>query len=737
MRADALGLFWQDLPKLPKTKEDEKFLPPSPTWLRADFLPFLEDALKFDIPLMSDEDLISAWQGQHELIFDIECYINYFLIMFKDKITNKVIYFERINANSWSQDPRKLYWIIANMTIKGFNSNSYDLPILALALAGKSNAQLKAATNMIIGEGYRGWQVLQKLRVKKLPADHIDIIEVAPLTGSLKIYGGRAGTAKMQDLPFHPETELSLHQAAVTRFYCVNDLNTTIDLDNKLQDEQELRQSMSEEYGVDLRSKSDAQIAEAVISHEIEKLTGRKPVKPMIEPGTAYKYHVPEWLTFQTPLMNNVLNIVKRTIFVVSDKGSIGMPPELAKLKINIGSSTYTMGIGGLHSNEKASTHFSDELYQLQDDDVESYYPRIILNLGLFPKHLGRVFLQVFNSIVERRLTAKHNASKFKAEGADKVSRDYKKTADSLKIVINGTFGKLGSKHSIFYSPDLLIQTTLTGQLALLQLIEMLELAGISVVSANTDGIVSKCPRRLMQTRDHILAYWQQMTAFKLEGTQYRILASKDVNNYFAVKTNGEVKAKGAYTKPGLKKNFTSPICSQAVEAYLGSATPIEETVQDCDNLQAFLSIRNVSGGAVEVTYNDPGCNATFDEMKHHLLRTGWVNIVEEHMWVKQEWIDNNEPFEKMAVATRVAYDQARYMPTRHKYLGKAIRWYYGTLADNQRRHIIYAKNGNRVPKTDQAKELMELPQTIPSDLDYDWYINEAQRILKDVGYPL
>lgn len=737
MRADALGLFWQDEPKLPKSKEEDKFLPPPPTWESDLHLPYLEEARAFDVPLMTDDDLMHAWQNQHELVYDIECYINYILIGFIDTVTGKVIYFERYGDEGWNDDLRKLSWIMASMTTKGFNSLGYDNPICALALAGKPNQQLKAATNMIIGEGYRGWQVLQKLRVKKLQCDHIDIMEVAPLGGSLKIYGGRAGTRKMQDLPIHHDRTLTPDQRDVVRYYWVNDLQTTIDLDAKLGDELELRATMSEEYNVDLRSKSDAQIAEAVISHEIEKITGRRPVKPIIEPGTAYRYNVPEWMSFQSPLMQNVLNIVRNTLFVVSEKGSIGMPPELASLKINIGESTYTMGIGGLHSTEKSVTHFSDEMFQLEDDDVESYYPRIILNLGLYPQHLGRVFLEVFNSIVERRLDAKHNAAKFKTQGNKDLAKDYKSVADSLKIVINGTFGKLGSKHSIFYSPDLLIQTTLTGQLALLMLIEMLELAGIPVVSANTDGIVSKCPRRLMETRDAILAYWQQITEFKLEGSEYKALCSKDVNNYFAVKNNGEVKAKGLYAKPGLKKNHTTPICSRAAEAFLGSGKPVEETIRECKEVQQFTSIRNVAGGAVQVLYEDKGSNPTLDEMLEQLGRTGWKQYGSDHMWIHQSWVDDGKPYEKMAIATRVAYDQARWMPIDHMYLGKAVRWYYADVPEKHHRRFLYAKNGNSVPKTQGAMELMEMDGSIPEDLDYQWYINEANRILKDVGYPL
>ena len=61
----------------------------------------------------------------------------------------------------------------------------------------------------------------------------------------------------------------------------------------------------------------------------------------------------------------------------------------------------------------------------------------------------------------------------------------HKVQTDSLKISVNGSFGKLGSKYSALYAPDLLIQTTVTGQLALLMLIERLHLAGVRVISAN------------------------------------------------------------------------------------------------------------------------------------------------------------------------------------------------------------------------------------------------------------
>ena len=71
---------------------------------------------------------------------------------------------------------------------------------------------------------------------------------------------------------------------------------------------------------------------------------------------------------------------------------------------------------------------------------------------------------------------------------AAKASGD-KTTSETLKISLNGTFGKLASRYSVLYSPDLMLAVTLTGQLTLLMLIERLEKLGVETLSANTDGI--------------------------------------------------------------------------------------------------------------------------------------------------------------------------------------------------------------------------------------------------------
>lgn len=669
-RADMCGFFWNDTPppKPPKA-EKPKRTPPERTWERPDYLPGLQEAMEFRVSQFEDWELAIAAAKRERLVFDIECYENYFLIAFTSLASGKVIYFERTPNHDFNAD--KLRWIINTFCLVSFNGINYDMPILALALAGKSTSQLKYATNEIIVNGSRPSDVLRTFKVKKLNTNHIDLIEVAPLRASLKIYGGRLHAPRMQDLPFNPEVILSPQQMAIVRWYCVNDLTNTAILHESLKEQIELRDSMGKQYKMDLRSKSDAQIAEAVIAEEVERLNGCRAQRPVIEPGTRYKYKIPHFIKYQSGLMNWALEIVRNANFIVSEDGNVGMPEELKALRLEMAGGVYRMGIGGLHSSEQCAAHYADADTLLIDRDVTSYYPYIILNQGLFPQPLGPNFLKVYRTLVERRIAAKHAGNKV--------------VADSLKITINGSFGKLGSRYSVLYAPDLLIQVTVTGQLALLMLIERLELAGIHVVSANTDGIVIKCPTTRQAECDAIVKQWEAETSFETEDTQYLAVFSRDVNNYIAVKKKFDkttkqwlceedgCKTKGAYASPEkssdrLHKNPTNEICVDAVLALLTKGTPVMTTVRSCADIRKFVSVRTVTGGAVK--------DGVF--------------------------------------------------------LGKSIRWYYAAGEDGE---IVYAKNGNKVPRSEGAKPVMDIPAAFPNDIDYEWYEREAYRMLEDIGY--
>jgi len=517
-----------------------------------------------------------------KVVFDIEIYANYFLVSFMNVETRSIKRFEKYDG--CELDIPTLSRIVKECQLISFNGNNFDLPLLTLALEGAGVSKIKQTSDKIINNNLKPW----KLGIDIVKCDHIDLIEVSPGMVGLKTYGGRLHCKTIQDLPIEPSALITPDQHQLLRDYCDNDLNVTRALYLKLLPQIQLREEMSKTYGMDLRSKSDAQIAETVIVNSVEKLKGKKlPKRDASElAGEKFTYKKPDFIEFETKQMQDVLAKVLASEFTISGAGVVLMPKELAELKIQLGDSLYQMGIGGLHSTEQSKTHIADDKTLLIDRDVASYYPRIILNCGLAPASMGEHFTKTYNGLVEARLKAKREGDKI--------------TADSLKISINGGFGKFGSPYSALYSPLLLIQTTVTGQLALLMLIESLELNTIPVVSANTDGIVIKCPVELHSLLEYIVWEWEAKTEFETEETRYKALYSRDVNNYIAIKEDGGYKTKGVYAPAGLSKNPTNEICIDAILAYLIDDVPIADTIMQCKRIEKFVTIRQVKGGAVK-----------------------------------------------------------------------------------------------------------------------------------------
>lgn len=517
------------------------------------------------------------------IVIDCEVYTNYFLLSALHIETGRIRHFESLNDSPL--DTNALGAMLRNDTSVSFNGNNFDLPIIAHALAGATNKQTKALCDKIIKSNLPAWRIAADAGIK-VPGswDHIDIIDVAPGKSSLKIYGGRLHCKTLQDLPLQPSATITKDDSDQLRAYCENDLQTTLALYYALEQQIELRRKMSGQYGMDLRSKSDAQIAETIILSELHTLTGKKQQRTEIADGHAFRYLDPGIVEFKSEQLRIMFNRLLGTSFTLAANGAVVLPDWLKADQITIGSTAYQMGIGGLHSCEKRRAVFCAADEMLSDFDVASYYPAIILQQRLAPKSMGAPFLKIYQSIVQRRVAAKR--------AGDTV------TANTLKIAVNGSFGKLGSKWSPLYAPDLLIQTTLTGQLCLLMLIESLELAGVSVISANTDGIVVHTKASNEQRVDEICFDWMMSTSFALERTDYRALASRDVNNYVAVKPDGTYKGKGIFSETGLMKNPDFPIVYRAVAEHVAAGINPRSVIMASQDLREFVSLRKVTGGA-------------------------------------------------------------------------------------------------------------------------------------------
>jgi hypothetical protein len=651
---------------------------------------------------------------------DVECYRNYFLI--------KAPGFNFEVRPHWMlPNVMRLRFFLASHEIITFNGNNYDVPMIAACLhLITSNpaitptqlcASLKAYSDSIIVGRVKGWQFYKQNNIPKLHwLKHIDLFEVAPGVGiGLKMYMGRMHSETLQDLPVEPSANLTEQEMNILENYCGNDLTGTKQLQDTIKGRLELRRQISIDLDVDVMSKSDAQISESTI---VAKL-GFYPDKVTYPHGYQFNYQPPPFIKFKTAQMQQVLATVLTNAFTVNDvdqikdsharamglsldaykqlmedtavldadgrkmKTGIIIPPAVAALRVSMGSSVYKFGIGGLHSQEKSIFHLTEPgKWSLSDHDVASYYPSLILLMNMYPKAIGEAFIEIYRRVYVERLHAKNMANQLEKSGDKEGAERWKTIADSLKIVLNGAFGKLGSKYSILFAPELLIRTTITGQLALLMLIEDMELAGIPVVSANTDGIIVKTPAGLESTRDAILRAWEAATGLETEETKYTAVFSRDVNNYIAFKPDGKWKAKGCFGESGVNpkasptgKNPDIDICSDAVIAYLARGTPLYTTIRSCTDIRKFITVATCAGGGY--------------------------------------WEGTGEV------------------------LGKTVRWYYGKGSTHAIRSTKLKKGqtiGNMVAGSTGSVPCMRLPAQLPADIDYEFYEREAYKMLGTIG---
>ena len=604
---------------------------------------------------MTENELRAAAGG--DIILDGEYFPNYQMMGFKHVQSGKYI---RLDGEF---NPFFLSWIIHSFRSIGFNSLPFDLPMLWASYINRDPRFLKAVANDLILSGKRPKDIAKEYGFEIYPLQsrqHIDLFNVCPLKGSLKLYGARLHSKRIQELPFPDNEPLQNWQIPVVQEYNCNDLDVTEQIFKFCKERLELREAISIEYDEDLMSKSDAQMAEVVIPKEVAKLNKRWAKRPEIEAGTVYKYSCPHYLSYRTKPLQDLLQKVKRAEFVVQDNGKIGLPEQL-KTAVQIGDGLYRLGIGGLHSSEEEIGYETDAEYMLSDRDMVSYYPNILINNGLYPSALGPNFLIVFKGFKSQRVEAKRTKNFTKDKG--------------LKIFINGMSGKLSDEWSKMYSPDLTIQMTVTGQLTLLLFIEILVCNGFKVISANTDGIVIYHRRDEVEKLLYWIKFFEQLTGFETENTEYVRYYARDVNAYFAVKPDGSVKVKGPYSEVGsqsgtqLDNNPIHLICSDAIKLFLSNGKPIEQTIRECKDITRFVVVRNVKGGA-------------------------------------------------------------------HKdgeYLGKVVRWAYYKGVHGT---INYVSSGNKVAETDGAWPLQDLPESFPEDrIDYDKYISLTKEILYDIGY--
>lgn len=521
-----------------------------------------------------------------------------------------------IGYNSYNYDDLILDYIcmygarfnkdLRNAKGKRFNDIMYRLSSDIVNYSGSYKFQFKEDYDMkFYKKLYNGYDIQ---RILYLDKKFVGLKQVAIM---LKWY-------LIQDLPYDPTETLNITDELVKalQFYNINDCLITKRVWDVSVEEILLRENISKLYHINVKNESRSGIADKYFAKvyseragiSISALNKLRSYRTLIKISDLMSPKV----KFTSDRFKDMLWQLNKTVLRVGSKD------EDRQFKVDLAymNKLYMVRKGGLHSKDAPGYYESNDEYVYVDADVTSFYPYIMILLGVCPAHLDKViFREILLDIVNDRVGAKELTLKIqsamksdkqfttdelaKLEHALEISNT---RAEALKIVVNTIYGKTGSAYSPLYDPKAMYKTTINGQMFLLMLIEMLGTIGIQNVSANTDGIISKVKRTDLDKFYAVCKQWEELTGFALEYTFYEKYICSDVNNYIAIKDGFAnstepndvreryyVKRKGAYlTEIVLDKGYFAPVISKCISDYYCYNIPIEESLMANKDIYDF-----------------------------------------------------------------------------------------------------------------------------------------------------
>lgn len=193
---------------------------------------------------------------------------------------------------------------------------------------------------------------------------------------------------------------------------------------------------------------------------------------------------------------------------------------------------------------------------------------------------------------------------------------------------------------SWIYDRQYTMFTTITGELSLMMLIEMYEINNINVISANTDGVTVKIKKELIPIMHKLNREWCDATQYQLSRTDYSKIIFSTVNDYLAIKPDGEIKKKGDFlTDFELHKNKSAKICGIALEQYYVNNISIEETIKSHKNIYDFAIRQKASK---DFHYEGIQIDNRKKSVYHKLIRYYVSNTGEKLFKIKNESCDTN-----------------------------------------------------------------------------------------------
>ena len=509
-----------------------------------------EDIIKINRSFTIDEDsFFTKDKFPHGFVFyDFEVFQYDWLVVLIDPInkTKDIIANNRRALKHYYNTHSEMIWV-------GYNNLHYDVPVLKGILLGMNPKQISDA---IIVEGKQPYEINKDFnKIDLLSYDCSDGIN------SLKVLEAYMGDdIEETEVPFDIQRPLLDKELKMTMKYCIHDVKETIEVFKRRINDFNSSMNIIElfDFPISCISKTKGQLTALVTDCEAKEHNDEFNITilPCIELNK-YKY-IQDW-------------------FVEACKNK----NYKAKLEANVCGIPHQFGWGGLHGASDKPAHIKGRLFHA---DVGSYYPSQMIEWDLLTRNCKQP--QKFKEVYDTRMA-------LKKAGKKKEQAPY-------KTILNSQYGIMKDKFSAAFDPVQANNICINGQLMLLDLIEHLESKMgdlFELVQSNTDGIIVKIQDDDKTERifKHICNEWCIRTRMTFAYDRMKWYIAKDVNNYAFLFDNGKHETKGAYVKELSDLDNDLPIVNEALNKFIFDDIPVEDTINNCNEMIKFQKVFRVS----------------------------------------------------------------------------------------------------------------------------------------------
>ena len=503
----------------------------------------------------------------HGYDFEVYSKINWFCVTFinyEDRNKEVVIVNDRAKLIEFHNEYKDDIFI-------SYNGRQYDTGIFKGILDGMNVGYVN---DKLIKEGKKPFQVVKN--AKKYPLNDYDTILKDKSLKQLEAFMG--DDIRETEVDFNIDRPLTQEEIEQTLYYNHHDVIEVLRVLDYCWDDFEGQLDIIELYGLDMSyfTKTKVQLAvspkilNAVDQHTLDdEFDIRLP--DTIQLSDKYRF-IPEWY------MNPKNWRYKEHLRSEDNQHN-------NQLCCTVAGIPHVFAWGGCHGADDKEAVFEGIILHA---DVASMYPTTDIEYGL----LSRKFKNPddFKQMRDFRL-------KLKSEKNPKNK--------ALKPMINGVYGAGKDRNNPSYDPLMANLTCIFGQMFILDLIDKLE-PYCRLLQTNTDGIFVLCENEEMKNK--VIEITNQVgkrLKMEFEIDEYTKLIQKDVNNYIAVKKNGELECKGAMVKFNKPIDNDLPILNDAVRNYLAYDIPVEQTINECNEYIKFQKVIKLSAKYKEIWYGN------------------------------------------------------------------------------------------------------------------------------------